>query len=108
MRRPGVVTIAAIASAIGLLPVPYEYHVLLRFFLCGLSVFFLTRPAGIRDVERWILTGIVVLYNPIVPIELGSRAVWGAAYILTVGYFWVLSRRAAGPPAPWKPERRDW
>src|SRR5687767_726744 len=74
-RWPGVVTIAALAVAIGLLPLPYGYYLLLRLFLCGVCLYFLTRPHGVRDVEKWVLAGLVVLYNPIAPIELGQQTV---------------------------------
>ena len=62
-RVPGVVTIAAIAVAIGLLPLPYGYYMLLRLFLC---------------------------------VELGSKPLWSIINIATVGWFWMLHRRAAG------------
>jgi len=54
-RTPGLITIAAIAVGIGLLPMPYDYYMLLRLFLCGVSVYFLTRPRGVRDAEKWVL-----------------------------------------------------
>ncbi|MGH9256216.1 MAG: DUF6804 family protein [Vicinamibacterales bacterium] len=92
--RPGFVAIAWIAVAIGLLPMPGEYYVLVRVFFCGIGIYFLTRPAGVRDVERWVLTGLVVLYNPLVPVELGSGVLWTAVAIATVAYFHVLDRRA--------------
>jgi hypothetical protein len=92
-RSPGVVTIAAIAVAIGLLPLPYGYYMLLRIFLCGLSLYFLTRPTGMRDAEKWVLAGLVLLYNPIAPVELGSKALWSIITIATVVWFWMLDRR---------------
>ena len=91
-RFPDLITIAAIAVAIGLLPVPYGYHVLLRLFLCGVSLYFLTRPR-VRDVEKWVLGGLVVLYNPIFPIELGSKPLWSVINIATVLWFWTMNRR---------------
>jgi hypothetical protein len=99
-RSPGVVTIAAIVVAIGLLPLPYGYYMLLRLFLCGVSLYFLTRPSGLRDAEKWVLAGLAVLYNPIVPIELGSRPLWSIVNIATVVWFWRLSKRAIGV-RPW-------
>jgi len=54
-RPPGVITIAAVAVAIGLLPLPYGYYMLLRLFLCGVTLYFLTRPRGLRDGEKWVL-----------------------------------------------------
>ena len=91
-RSPGLITIAAIAVAIGLLPLPYGYHVLLRMFLCGVSLYFMTRPR-VRDAEKWVLGGLVVLYNPIMPIGLGSQLLWSVINIATVVWFWTLNRR---------------
>ena len=96
MRRiavPDLITIAAIAVAIGLLPLPYGYYVLLRLFLCGVSLYFLTRPRGVREAEKWVLGGLVLLYNPIVPIGLGSKTIWSVINIATVLWFWTLNRR---------------
>lgn len=90
---PGLITIAAVAVAIGLLPLPYEYYVLLRLFLCVVSAYFLTRPHGVRDTEKWVLVGLIVLYNPIAPVGLGSRLLWNVIQIATVAWFWRLSRR---------------
>ena len=90
---PGLITIAAVAVAIGLLPLPYEYYVLLRLFLCVVSAYFLTRPHGVRDTEKWVLVGLVVLYNPIAPVGLGSTLLWNVIQIATVAWFWHLSRR---------------
>jgi hypothetical protein len=93
LRSLDVVAIAAIAVAIGLLPMPYDYYALLRIFLCGLCLYLLTRP-GVRDPEKWILGGLAVLYNPIAPIGLGSRLVFSVVNIATVAWFWTLKRRA--------------
>jgi len=97
-RSPGLITIAAIAVGIGLLPLPNGYYMLLRLFLCGVSLYFLTRPRGVRDAEKWVLTGLVVLYNPIVPIEFGSKLLWNIVNIATVIWFWRLNRRAVVSP----------
>jgi hypothetical protein len=93
--RPGVVTIAAIAVAIGLLPMPYDYYMLLRLFLCGVSIYYLAGVPGVRDGEKWVLVGLAVLYNPIVPVGLGNKPLWSIINIATVVWFWVLGRRAA-------------
>jgi len=93
-RSPGLITIAAVAVGIGLLPLPYGYYMLLRLFLCGVSLYFMTRPSGVRDGEKWVLAGLVVLYNPIAPIELSSKPLWSIINIATVVWFWRLNRRA--------------
>jgi len=91
---PRVVTIAATAVAIGLLPLPYGYYMLLRLFLCMLCVYFLSSVRGVRDREKWVLVGLAVLYNPIAPVELGGKPLWSIIDIATVGWFWMLDRRA--------------
>jgi hypothetical protein len=93
-RPPGVITIAAIAVAIGLLPLPYAYYMLLRVFLCVLSIYFISSVRGVRDREKWVLVGLAVLFNPIAPVELGSKPVWSIINIGTVLWFWMLDRRA--------------
>ena len=95
-RRPGVITIAAIAVAIGLLPLPYAYYMLLRVFLCVLCIYFISSVRGVRDGEKWVLVGLAVLFNPIAPVELGSKPVWSIINIGTVLWFWMLNRRATG------------
>ena len=42
-----------------------------------------------------MLAGLVVLYNPLVPIELGSKLLWSIINIVTVLWFWRLNRRSA-------------
>jgi hypothetical protein len=95
-RSPGLATIAAIAVAVGLLPMPYGYYMLLRLFLCGVSIYYLSSIPGVRDGEKWVLTGLAVLYNPLVPIELGSKPLWSIINIGTVVWFWMLSGRSTG------------
>lgn len=92
-RRPGLITIAAAAVAIGLLPLPSEYYWLLHLLLCGISLYFLTRQYGVRDREKWVLVGLVVLYNPIAPIPLGDQLLWSIINIATVAWFSRLHRR---------------
>jgi hypothetical protein len=96
--RPGIVTIAWIAVAIGLLPMPYGYYMLLRLFFCGVSLFYLSRPTGVREGEKWVLVGLAVLYNPLVPVELGDKTLWTIVNVATVAFFQFLSRRVKTAP----------
>ena len=91
---PKIVTIAGVAVAIGLLPAPSEYYALARLFFCGASLYYLSRPTGVSDAGKWVLVGLVILHNPVVPIELGDTRVWAIVNIGTVAYFWVVERRA--------------
>jgi hypothetical protein len=94
-RSPSVLAIAAVAVAIGLLPLPHDYYMLLRVLLCGLCIYYLSSVPRVRDSEKWVLTGLAILHNPVFPIELGSKPLWSSINVGTVIWFWVLSRRAA-------------
>jgi hypothetical protein len=94
-RAPTVVKIAAAAVAIGLLPLPYGYYMLQRILLCVVCIYYLSSVVRVRDGEKWVLAGLAVLYNPIAPIELGSKPLWSIITIGTVVWFFVLSRRAS-------------
>ena len=89
-----VLTIAAVAVVIGWLPLPAEYYLLLRFLLCGLCFYFLTSIPGVGDREKWVLTGLVILYNPIFPIEPGGRLLSTAINGAAVGWLWFLEWRS--------------
>ena len=96
-RLPDVITIAAVAVAIGLLPLPYESYMLLRLLLCGVSIFYLSSLPGVRDTEKWVLTGLAILHNPVFPIELGSKLLWSLINVATVVWLWFLRERARSP-----------
>lgn len=74
---------ASVAVALGLLPMPYGYYALLRLFFCGCGVSLFYLPIGVSDGEKWLLVGLVILHNPVVPIELGDRTIWGIVNIGT-------------------------
>ena len=73
---------------------PDEYYALLRIFLCGVSLYYVSQPTGVSDAEKWVLVALAILHNPIVPIGLGDKRIWAVVNIGTVAYFWVLNRRA--------------
>ena len=93
-RSFDVLTMAAAAVAIGLLPLPSGYYGLLGLFLCGLCLYFLAVVPRIRDGEKWVLTGLIVLYNPVFPIELGRKSLWSIVYIGTIVWLWSLRKRS--------------
>jgi hypothetical protein len=99
-RSPGLITIAGLAVGVGLLPLPFEYFVLLRLFLCGVCLYYLSSLPKVRDGEKWVLAGLAVYYNPLVPVTLGGKTLWSLVSIATVIWFWALDRRAK--------RARDW
>src|SRR5262245_50945042 len=86
--------VATLAVALGFAHLPYGYYMVLHLLLCGVSLFFLFGSRLLlEDWERWVLWGFVVLYNPLLPVRIGSKAVWTATNIATVVLFWAISRR---------------
>ena len=55
--------IATIGVAIGFGELPYGYYMLLRLFLCGVSLFVIAGAnLALADWEKWLLGGFAVLY----------------------------------------------
>ena len=96
-RLSSVAAVAGIAVGLGLLPMPYEYYTLLRIFLCGVSLYYLSQTA-VSDNEKWVLVGLAVLHNPIIPIELGDGILWAFANIGTAAFFGMVNRRRTRAP----------
>jgi hypothetical protein len=91
---PTILTIACVGVFIGLANLPYDYYRLLRLFLCGASLFYLTVPAAqLTDAHKALLIGFAILYNPIVPVYLRDKSLWIVLNFATVGYFaWINGR----------------
>jgi NusA-like KH domain protein len=82
-------TLSTIAVALGFGNWPYGYYQLLRLLLCLVSLFFISRSdLRLPDWSRWVLGGFALLYNPIVPIQIGDKVVWEALNVLTIIFFW--------------------
>lgn len=63
-------------------------------FLCGVSLFFMFGARLVlEDWQRWVLGGFAVLYNPVLPIQIGDKGIWEVLNVATVISFWVVSRR---------------
>ena len=80
--------IAAVVVVVGLMPMPYAYYMLMRIILCGIAAY-----GAVLQTERtsglfWLLVGTAVLYNPIIPVYLGQKAVWSVVNIATLALFW--------------------
>lgn len=72
-------TAMLIAVLIGILPMPYEYYYLLRLIICTGLYFYLMAILPRKTEKRgWfnLIIGLMVLYNPIIPIHTGEQAVW--------------------------------
>ena len=79
-----------IALAIGFLPMPYGYYMLSRLIVSGCALYFALNSHKKKDkVKLWIFGFIVALYNPFIPISLGSKELWVIVNIPTIYYFFI-------------------
>lgn len=97
--------LAIVALIIALLPInPYGYYVLLRFVICGICAY-LAVTAYQRSKLNWvwILGGLAVLYNPLIPVHL-NREVWSGVNIVTIVLIaltmWRFRRKSERPQEP--------
>jgi hypothetical protein len=79
-----------IALAIGILPMPYGYYMLSRLVVSAGALYFAFNFYKINDnFQVWVFGFLVVLYNPIIPISLGSKELWMIVNIPTIYYFYI-------------------
>jgi hypothetical protein len=77
-KRPHLIPciIAAIMLFLALAPWPYGYYQLLRFVVCGISVYAAFLAYNWHKIwATWLFGFIAVLFNPLIPIHL-SLEVW--------------------------------
>ena len=75
---------------IALFDMPYGYYMLLRLVVCGVSLWLIYHLWGAdRDDQGqlWLLGGVALLYNPLVPIYLYSKGLWVILNLLTLALF---------------------
>ena len=78
-----------VALAIGTLPMPW-YYMLSRLIVSAGALYFAFHFYKINDnFKVWVFGFLVVLYNPIIPISLGSKALLMLVNIPTIYYFYI-------------------
>jgi hypothetical protein len=96
----------AIALAVLLLAVvfghwPYGFYMLLRLIVCGCSIYLALRTNNTRNrAWTWILGGMAVLFNPIVPIHM-DRSDWQIVDLIasiTLLVFGIFYKPRSHPP----------
>ena len=88
-RTPAIA--CAIAAAVGLLPLPYAYYILLRFlfFGCLLLVGYSIYKKSEDLTPTVLIVGVLaLLYNPILPVHFGSKVAWVFVNAGTVFFLW--------------------
>jgi hypothetical protein len=86
--------VPAIALLIALVPLPYGYYTLLRIVVCGAAGFIAYREyatAGHFTPWVWLMVGLAVLFNPLIPIYL-TREIWAPIDIFAAIMFLVYWR----------------
>jgi hypothetical protein len=80
------ILLPSVTAIISLLPLPYGFYSLTRtiFSICFGYVAFRLYEANILG---WLIfLGLVILYNPILPVHLGSKAIWVVINFIGLGF----------------------
>jgi hypothetical protein len=79
----------AFKLAIGFLPMPFGYYIISRLIVSGCALYFAVQVLFKQqdNFKPWIFGFLVVLYNPIIPMPLGSKELWMIVNIPTIYYF---------------------
>jgi len=85
-----LVILATVSVAVGILPLPYGFYMLLRLIIClAAGVGFVRAWEERRTGWLWIYGVLAVLYNPVLPIHLLLRPLWIVANLVTIVLLWV-------------------
>ena len=77
-----------VVMGIGLLPMPYGYYFLSRLVVFVCSIYFAMQLNSQSDTTLvWVFGFFALLYNPIIPIHLGSKGLWVIVNLVTAGVF---------------------
>ena len=99
MKRTFIPAASSLMVLVALAPMPYGYYTLLRLGLCLACVYYVSQGQPSLAVgHRFVLGGLAVLYNPVIPVHLGSKPLWTLVNLATVVYFWVLEGRPSPLP----------
>jgi hypothetical protein len=80
-----------VAVLLAVLPLPYAYYMALRVLVCASAAFLFYRHTkrwqNQLDGWKWLLLGVAILYNPVIPIHLPKEA-WVGINIATAILFY--------------------
>lgn len=84
------VVLSTLFVILGLVGLPYSFFMLLRIVLCITAVIGVKRALEAQKKNWvWVYAILAVLYNPILPVHLGSKGLWVIINLTTVVLFWV-------------------
>ena len=82
-----VFSIITLLFIIAFLDMPYGYYMLLRLATSAVCVYSAVKFK--TEWVRWVFGVLAVLYNPILPVHLGDKEIWGIVNIATIAYMWI-------------------
>jgi len=81
--------IASILLFLAVFPWPYGYYTFLRVVITGMAIYYAYWLYQVRQkgFYFWSLIAIIVLFNPIIPVYLISKLLWGIVDVIVAGFF---------------------
>lgn len=89
-----IIIACTIMTFIGFFSLPYGYYMLLKVLFFGSLAYFIFEYLNHSESTGstlLVLAVLIILYNPIFPVELGSKALWIIVNLGTIGYLYSLS-----------------
>lgn len=82
-------TIASILLFLAVFPLPYGYYTLLRIVITGMAIYYTYWFYQTKEKRFyfWSLIAIIILFNPIIPVYLISKVLWGIVDVIVAGFF---------------------
>ena len=94
MKRAFIPWLTTLMVALALARLPYGYYMLLRLVLCAACIYYLGQASRLLASGHSLTLGAAaVLYNPLIPVHLGSKPLWTVINVATVLYFWFVEHR---------------
>ena len=92
-----VIAAAFLTLLVTFLPVPYEIHIVARSCICFAALFtFISAWKTLSKIDTVVLVAIIIIYNPILLLQLGSSLAWVIIGFLSLLYFIVRLLKTAG------------
>ncbi len=88
MNKIPLTVVSLIVFVVSLLPMPYGFYFITRIvfaIICGYLAYKLFFLGNLL----WLIgLGLVILYNPLIPIHLGEKTIWIVMNILSCGFIY--------------------
>ncbi|MFH1402282.1 MAG: DUF6804 family protein [Patescibacteria group bacterium] len=87
-EKPAI--IVSILLLLALFPWVYGYYIILRWAVSLVAIYYILgfySRAKVFDFKIWLLVATAVLFNPLAPIFLQSKIVWGIIDVIVASFF---------------------